>query len=125
MAQYIGEVKGKAGEASRLGSIKSGLCGHMRGWRIGGRVVMEWDQRNERDTVDIVLTGGSNGGSSHGCIRAHKDVDDNIVVDHLSPSLLLALSEQGWDELMGNASADVAQRMRGMLVAYLDKLQGG
>ncbi len=65
MSQYFGEVTGKARTtATRLGSKNSGISGHIRGWDIGGKVIVEWNEERQEDVVTIYLTGGSNGGKS-------------------------------------------------------------
>jgi hypothetical protein len=64
MARFIGEVKGSKGRASRLGGAESGIEGHIRGWKLGGRVAMT--ALGDKDSVVLSLTGGSNGYSGLG-----------------------------------------------------------
>lgn len=59
MARFYASIQGQRGEATRMGSAKSGMVGHVRGWDIGARV--DLDDRNGKDVVTITLTGGSNG----------------------------------------------------------------
>ena len=57
MAQYRATIKGSRGEASRLGSVKSGMVATVNGWHTG--VWVEIGSINGRDTVTVVRTGGS------------------------------------------------------------------
>jgi hypothetical protein len=60
MARFRGTIKGQRGEASRLGTLKSGLLVRANGWDIGGEVEMLVSQG--QDVVNIAITDGSNGG---------------------------------------------------------------
>lgn len=62
MAQFYGSLQGSRGEATRQGTARSGLTGHIRGWNVGCRVVM--DEINGKDVCRIYLTSGSNGRTS-------------------------------------------------------------
>lgn len=57
MARFMASMQGKAGSASRLGSINSGITTHTRGWNLGvrvqGRVVAD------KDEFTVHATGGS------------------------------------------------------------------
>jgi hypothetical protein len=64
MAQYYADIQGNRGEATRMGTKNSGLSGHIRGWGVGARVTMRWNDKKEEDEVVIELTGGSTGGRS-------------------------------------------------------------
>ena len=65
MAQFYGTISGQAKtEASRLGSKKSGISGHIRGWNQGGKVSCWYNDKNDMDMCEIYATEGSNGGSS-------------------------------------------------------------
>jgi hypothetical protein len=60
MSQFYGEIKGQAKTtATRRGSKASGLQGHLRGWNIGVRVVLEYKE-GIGDVIHIYRTGGSN-----------------------------------------------------------------
>jgi len=48
--------------ATRQGSAKSGISGHIRGWNIGARV--EIRDRDGTDVVQVFQTAGSNGGKA-------------------------------------------------------------
>ena len=60
MARFYAEIKGNRGTASRMGTPKSGLRSHIRGWDVGVRVVI-W-AAGDSDIVEIHQTSGSNGG---------------------------------------------------------------
>ena len=62
MAHFYAEIQGNRGLASRMGDVSSGIWGHIRGWNIGGEVLM--DEHDGVDRVEFYLTGGSNGGPS-------------------------------------------------------------
>jgi len=62
MAQYIANIRGQRGEASRLGSKTSGIYAHVRGWNVGARVDISF--RDGKDVVTVWQTGGSNGRTS-------------------------------------------------------------
>lgn len=59
MAQFRGTIKGQRGEASRLGSTKSGLCVACNGWHDG--VEVRADVVDGKDTFHIYANGGSAG----------------------------------------------------------------
>lgn len=56
MAHFRGTIKGTRGEASRLGTAKSGLIVNANGWDFGVKVILKEDGH---DIADIYLTGGS------------------------------------------------------------------
>ena len=60
MARFMGELQGKAKtKASRLGTQKSGLIAHIRGWDVGVFIRCEVD-KDGKDTLRIYRTKGSN-----------------------------------------------------------------
>ena len=61
MAQYYANIQGNRGEATRMGTKSSGMIGHIRGWHIGCRVYVGWNEEKECDEVTISLTSGSAG----------------------------------------------------------------
>jgi len=64
MTRFYASIQGNRGEATRVGH--SSMYGHIRGWRVGGRVSMSIDQQTGEDVCTIELTHGSgNGGYSH------------------------------------------------------------
>ena len=58
MSRFYGSLNGSKGEATRQGSKASDMRGHIRGWHIGARVTVYADE-NDKDTVTIIITGGS------------------------------------------------------------------
>jgi hypothetical protein len=58
VAHFMGTVRGTRGEASRLGSPKSGLQVKANGWRSGVRVRAFVDA-DGRDCFQVHVTGGS------------------------------------------------------------------
>lgn len=65
MAQFYADIQGNRGEATRMGTKSSGISGHIRGWRVGARVVCEYNEQVDRDFVTVFKTGGSNNRSGH------------------------------------------------------------
>ena len=68
MAQYIGEIKGNKGTASRLGSKESGLYISASGWDIGVECEIYFDKKTEKDIIKVYKTGGSNYPRNRECI---------------------------------------------------------
>ena len=62
MAQYYADIQGSRGAATRMGTKNSGMGGHIRGWNVGARVWMGYNEETEQDECTVSITGGSNGG---------------------------------------------------------------
>jgi len=62
MSRFYAEIQGNRGEATRQGSEKSGISGHIRGWHLGAKV--NCLARNNEDICCVYATGGSNGSRS-------------------------------------------------------------
>jgi hypothetical protein len=60
MSRFIGYVRGSRGEASRLGTEKSGLRVKANGWGAGVQVVAR--AQGDSDEFYVWATGGSGGG---------------------------------------------------------------
>lgn len=60
MARFYADIRGNRGEATRMGTEKSGLQGHIRGWNIGCSVRCIVDE-NGKDKLFVYKTGGSSG----------------------------------------------------------------
>ena len=58
MAQFMADIKGSRGKASRLGSKESGIYSHTRGWNAGIEVIGYVDDEG-RDCFEVWTTGGS------------------------------------------------------------------
>ena len=63
MAHFRATVQGNRSEASRLGTAKSGLRVTANGWDVGIKVYASVDSSGA-DILQVVATGGSNGGRS-------------------------------------------------------------
>lgn len=76
MAQFRGRVWGQKGEASRLGSKKSGLHVEANGWNIGADVTLfsVTEDGRERDAMEIKITYGSSGKGSVAQFRITEDM---------------------------------------------------
>lgn len=59
MARFYATIQGNRGEASRMGTKKTGIQGHIRGWDIGCKVLLNVDSEG-KDMISIYLTSGSN-----------------------------------------------------------------
>jgi hypothetical protein len=59
MAQFRAEIQGDRGTASRQGSKRSGINGHIHGWNTGARVQLYYDPVTDKDQVRVYRTGGS------------------------------------------------------------------
>ena len=61
MSRFYGSLSGSRGEATRQGTEKSGIRGHIRGWAIGGEV--HCYTFGGEDVVSLAITGGSGNGN--------------------------------------------------------------
>ena len=61
MAHFYGDLQGSRGQATRVGGKKSGIEGHIRGWQVGARVRVSFNESTSEDEVEVQLTSGSNG----------------------------------------------------------------
>lgn len=81
MARYYGVIQGNRGEATRMGSAKSGFWGHIRGWRVGAKVECRTDPKDaDRDWVQVAVTHGSNGYGSDLHVADFKETKDGVEV---------------------------------------------
>ena len=63
MSRFYASITGSAKtEATRQGTVKSGIEGHIRGWDVGIKVVGFAGE--DKDIFQVYLTGGSNGSLS-------------------------------------------------------------
>jgi len=58
MSRFYASIQGNRGMATRQGTPKSGMEGHVRGWNIGARVTC-YVGDDGKDRVRVTLTGGS------------------------------------------------------------------
>ena len=54
MAHFQAEIQGNRGEASRLGTAKSGIYAFARGWDGGARIDM-WEGEDGEDYITIAI----------------------------------------------------------------------
>ena len=59
MARFYAEIQGSRGEATRMGTAKTGISRHIRGWDVG--IYVEGEVRANEDIFHVYLTSGSNG----------------------------------------------------------------
>ena len=64
MSRFYAEIQGDRKERTCLGNKNSGVTGHIRGWKVGARVTMRYNELKDEDEITIELTGGSSGGRS-------------------------------------------------------------
>lgn len=82
MARFRGTIKGQRGEASRLGSIASGLRVEANGWHVGIEVTGQVTLSGDR--FEVWVTGGSNGGGRArrlGCVMHNEKTGEIIMVE--------------------------------------------
>lgn len=74
MSRFYAEIQGNRGQATRGGSGKSGISGHIRGWNVGIRV---WGHINSKgqDEFVVYLTSGSNGSRAERMIGCYTEKD--------------------------------------------------
>lgn len=58
MSRFYASIQGNRGQATRQGTPKSGIEGHIRGWNIGARVRL-YVGEDGKDMIEVDLTGGS------------------------------------------------------------------
>lgn len=80
MSHWYAEIQGSRGEASRMGTVQSGMWGHIRGWHVGAQVEMYTD--GDGDRAAVYATSGSAGGERNAIGSVH-NVDGSLV---LTPS---------------------------------------
>lgn len=121
MAQFYASIQGARGEATRLGHKTSGITGHIRGWNLGGRVNMEYDERAKIDVCEIEVTSGSGGGTNNvfGKLTARRPVAGEYAVMHASPGILWSLDDASFEGAM--LDADFAKRLKALVFLNLDK----
>jgi hypothetical protein len=75
MAKFYGSVQGNKGEATRCGTLNSGIVAEANGWNQGGKVRTYMRDLNE--VTDIYATGGSQG---NGFIKVAYIIDGKLYV---------------------------------------------
>lgn len=84
MAQFRGTLQGQRGQASRLGSAKTGLNVTGNGWNVG--VSIDLKATKDGDFVEVWATGGSNGGHGPTCIARLYETKDGVKVRVMAPA---------------------------------------
>lgn len=59
MSRFYGSIQGNRGTATRMGTAKSGMIVHIRGWDVGVKVICDVD-KDGKDVIAVYETGGSN-----------------------------------------------------------------
>lgn len=77
MAQFYGDVTGNRGHATRMGTKGSGMYAHIRGWRVGARVVLT--HVDGVDMVTVYRTGGSNGVDGDTLLAEFSDAKEEVT----------------------------------------------
>lgn len=75
MAQFQAIIQGQRGEASRLGSKKSGIDAVVRGWNVGIKVIGYFDPETGQDVFTVYRTAGSNARHSSEVIATIRERD--------------------------------------------------
>jgi hypothetical protein len=77
VARFLASIQGGRGEATRLGTVGSGISAHARGWDLGVRV----DGRaiGERDAFAVAISGGSNDGRRSVDVLELEETDGGAV----------------------------------------------
>lgn len=95
MAHFRAIIQGQRGEASRLGSKKSGLTGEVAGWTAGVRLSAHAGE--EGDTIQVIADAGN--GSTYrreylGDVKAggvfvpSQALKDRIIQEHIDSLLI-------------------------------------
>ncbi len=77
MSRFYASIQGNRGEATRQGSEKGGIEGHIRGWDVGVHVALYVNDHGQ-DEISIHFTGGSTNSSSLKMLGKFKRVGDEI-----------------------------------------------
>jgi hypothetical protein len=83
MSRFYASIQGNRGRATRQGTEKSGIEGHIRGWNIGAYVALHVNTETGEDEVSIHITGGSNDPSSLKRIGIFKRTEGYISLEEV------------------------------------------
>lgn len=62
MARFYASIQGNRGEATRMGTPSSGITGHVRGWNLGMKAIVDARCGDpSKDHAAASISGGSNG----------------------------------------------------------------
>ena len=85
MSRFYGDLQGSRGSATRQGTAKSGITGHIRGWDTGAQVVVSVDAETGKDRVTVYRTGGSSGSIRFEPVASW--VEEQETIHHLKEKL--------------------------------------
>jgi hypothetical protein len=89
MARFYASVQGNRGQATRTGTKKSGINGHIRGWKVGAQVSVEdWAGQ---DQVSVRITGGSHGGPTAEIFRGTQKDYEKLLITGPDPMTGLSI----------------------------------
>ena len=74
MAHFYADIQGNRSGRTCMGTPKSGIHGHIRGWNLGVDVRGYVDKETGKDYFMIYRTSGSNGGKSDKLITIVKRI---------------------------------------------------
>lgn len=74
MSRFYADIQGNRGRATRQGTAKSGITGHIRGWSIGAKVYCDVNANGE-DEITVHLTGGSHHPATYKCLGMFTEKD--------------------------------------------------
>jgi len=76
MARFFASVEGRSAKAvTKVGSEKSGMTAHVRGWDLGCEVLLSVDETTGKDVMKVYKTGGSRGSVAKELIGEFTDED--------------------------------------------------
>jgi len=83
MSRFYASIRGSRGEATRQGTVRSGIHGHIRGWDLGIEVEGHC-AKDGPDCFDVYVTGGTHGYSDRKLVlRVTYSKDGDYVLDHV------------------------------------------
>lgn len=64
MAHFYGSMIGSRSERTCMAGKNGGINAHIRGWNVGAKVWIHFNEETQKDEVTVYKTGGSNGATS-------------------------------------------------------------
>jgi len=77
MSRFMASIEGRAGKASRLGNVESGIRSHTRGWNLGIKV--HGDASGDKDVFVVEVTGGSHNASRTRRVFTVSETDEGTI----------------------------------------------
>lgn len=81
MAQFYAGLKGRRGEATRLGDKVSGLHAFVNGWQAGVKINASYNKERDRDEFLIYSTGGSGYAVGEYLGKVYHDPEKGVVFE--------------------------------------------